>query len=323
MSEEQQYQGDRWTTQSLNILTQLGWNQIGDANIDIPCTNRSAHKTGKTNRKNPHGVDLLFSYFDPYRNKDMGIIVESKHRKWSGINNTTLQEFVNQVFMTTECADLDSELKQIGSNSVDNGLLMIWCNEPDLFDDKEFRTYLSNIKIKTRKKPITLHVAGNTEILKWCSILEKQKELSRYYNDFAFFYPSDFFSGGQSMPDRKKHVTLIQLFSKYIFAKSTLVESNSSGTNNLRIHHVFFFAKPTKDELDFLFTCIKKFQFEDADRLVIHFYGEQTKYRKHIEMFIREKNKKSIEKKHYLRIEADYLNVLKDVPENYSILRGN
>lgn len=199
---------------------------------------------------------------------------------------------------------------------------MIWCNEPTLYDEEKFREYLTSLTVKTRKKPITIHIACNTEILKWCSILEKQKELSNIYTDFAFFYPSDYYSGGKSMPYRKEHLTLIQLFSKYIFAKSNYQERNRLGTLNKIVHHVFFFAEPTKDELEFLYSGFDRLQFEDAEKLIIHFYGEQTKYRNHIEMFIRDKNQYYEEKGHYLRIEADYLTVLKDVPENYSFSRG-
>ncbi|KZE64741.1 hypothetical protein AV545_24230 [Paenibacillus jamilae] len=59
MSEEQQYQGDRWTTQSKNILQNLGWTQVGDSNFDIDCVNKPAHKTKTRDRVNPHGIDFI------------------------------------------------------------------------------------------------------------------------------------------------------------------------------------------------------------------------------------------------------------------------
>ena len=106
MSEEQQYQGDRWTTQTKNILHKLGWTQKGDANFDIPCVNKTTHKTRDRDRKNPHGIDLVFSFYDPYKLKDVGVIVESKHRHWSGINKSEIEKFIDQLQMSIECAGI-------------------------------------------------------------------------------------------------------------------------------------------------------------------------------------------------------------------------
>ncbi|USK71782.1 hypothetical protein [Peribacillus asahii] len=320
MSEEQQYQGDRWTSQSQNILKNLGWNQNGDSNFDIPCTNKSAHRTGESSvRKNPHGIDLLFSYFDPFLSKDISIIVESKHRKWAGISKSTVQEFLDQVLMTIECASSNPELKMLGCENIRTGLLMIWCNEPEKFDNEKFKEYVKELDIKTRRNPITIFVASNNEILKWCSIIEKVKELKPTLADFKFFYPSDFFSNGLSTANRKDHLTLIQMFSPYVFAKSKkIIRLNRETQTTQDINHIFFFAKPTIDELNFMFSCTKKFQFEDADKLIIHFYGQQTHLRVHIEEFIRRKNEKYEKDGSHLTIEIDYLNILSDVPENYS-----
>lgn len=320
MSEEQQFQGDRWTTQSLNILRNLGWEQKGTANFDIPCTNKSSHKTGNsTSRKNPHGIDLLFSNFDPFINKEVSIIVESKHRQWTGISTSTIQDFLNQVLMTVECASTDPELIRLGCENIRTGLLMIWCNEPEKFDNEKFKEYINGLVIKARKTPTTIYIASNNEILKWCSIIEKIKELKTELSEFKFFYPSDLFSGGISSANRKEHLNLIQMFSSYVFAKSKMsIQANRDTRVNKDINHVFFFAEPTIEELDFMFSCVKKFQFEDADQIIIHFYGQQTRYRIHIEEFLRKKNEKYEEDQKFLSINADYLNVLVDVPENYS-----
>lgn len=48
------------------------------------------------------------------------------------------------------------------------------------------------------------------------------------------------------MPYRKEHLTLIQLFSKYIFAKSNYQERNRLGTLNKIVHHVFFLCGADK-----------------------------------------------------------------------------
>lgn len=67
-----------------------------------------------------------------------------------------------------------------------------------------------------------------------------------------------------------------------------------------------------------MFSCVRKFQIEDADKIVIHFYGQQSSYRVHIQDFIRKKNEKYEKAYKSLIIETDYLNILSDIPENYT-----
>lgn len=323
MSEEQQYQGDRWTTQTNNILKALGWGQIGDSNFDISCTNKVAHKTGDKSRKNPHGIDSLFSYFDPYKGKNNELIVESKNRKWEGLTKSTIQDFVKQLSMTVECARTSIELRNLGCTDISTGLLMIWCNEPELFKSKDYKNYLKNLQIKLKRTPIILYIASNEEILRWCSLIEKVKEIrtDSINKKFEFFYPSDMYSGGIVSASRQNHINLAYLFSSYIFAKSIEIETFRNGnTSSFNITHIFFFAVPSLEELEFMYSCIQNYQLEDCDEIKIHFYGEQTEFRGSINQFVREK-KKSLELQNSsTSIKVDYMNILLNVPENYNIV---
>ncbi|BBP91003.1 hypothetical protein BsIDN1_46210 [Bacillus safensis] len=68
MSEEQQVQGDRWTIQTLNILKQFGWEKkVMPILIFLVLVliNLNMEQQKKAEKKNPHGIDLLLSYFDP------------------------------------------------------------------------------------------------------------------------------------------------------------------------------------------------------------------------------------------------------------------
>jgi hypothetical protein len=322
MPEEQQFQGNRWTTQTKAILTELGWRQRATSNFDIPCYNKLLHKTGTNDRKNSHGIDLMFSFQNPYSKSEQTVIVESKNRKWNGINTSSIQEFVDQLLMTIECARLHSDFYNSENTDISTGLLMIWCNEPALFREETYRNYLKKLKVPSKKRPIEIFIASNTEILRWCSLIEKVKELKTKFKDFQFFYPGDHFSGGQTSPLRLNHITLSHLFSDYIFAKSkeliTLGEHNIA----INVHHVFFFAEPTLEELNFMYSCLSRYQFEDAEKLIIHLYGEQTKHRVAIDEFVRSKNESLKEQKSKLTISTDYMLKLTEVPENYSYERG-
>ncbi|MGE7948166.1 hypothetical protein [Lysinibacillus sp. NPDC093688] len=319
MSEEQQYQGDRWTTQSRSILESLGWLQKGDSNFDIQCKNKTKHGTGKSSRIHPHGVDLLFQYKDPYAKEDKNIIVESKHRKWGGISTSSIQSFVTQVFDTIECANISQELSEIQCIGVNTGLIMIWCNEPEKFNNETFNGYLKEINIRTKRNPITIYIASNYHILRWCSVIDaKDKLLAANERDFKIYYPADNFSGGRSTAVREDHATLPVLFSKYIFAKSTRTVESYGDFRSLNVNHVFYFAEPTYDELLFLYSCLSQIQFEDAHILSFFFYGNVSKYRVYIEEFRRKIEHNLKKNGSALKVEINYMVVFSDVPEIYA-----
>ncbi|WP_391203183.1 hypothetical protein [Psychrobacillus sp. L4] len=319
MSEEQQYQGDRWTTQSKSILESLGWLQKGDSNFDIQCTNKSKHGKDNRSRIHPHGVDLLFQYKDPYARENKNIIVESKHRKWNGISTSTIQSFVTQVFDTIECTNVSKELREIECIGVNTALIMIWCNEPENFNNEDFNGYLKAINIRAKKNPITIYIASNYHILRWCSVIDaKNKLVSENERDFKTYYPADNFSGGRSTAVREEHATLPVLFSKYIFAKSTRTIDSYGIIQSLKVHHVFYFAEPTYNELLFLYSCLSQIQFEDADILSIFFYGNVSTYRVYIEDFKRKIEHDLQRNGSPLKIEIKYMVVFSDVPESYA-----
>lgn len=320
MSEEQQYQGDRWTKQTKNILSKLGWSQIGDSNFDISCKNKTAHKTGKKNRINPHGVDLAFSFYDPYSKKEIGLIVESKHRKWSGIDNNSISDFLKQLQMTVECASTDSTLANLNCPTVKTGLLMIWCNEPELYKEQTYREYLKELKFSTKMNPLTLYIASNTEILQWCSLIESIEKIrnSQLVEEFKFFYPSDYYSGGKIAPLRIDHINIVHLFSTYIFAKSKEKLLVNEITLPHEVSHVFLFIEPTLNELNFMYSCIQPFQLEDANELRIHLYNYNPTLRSDVEQFVREKKEKLKWENSKLKLKIEYMIKLSDVPEEYN-----
>ncbi|WP_321999398.1 hypothetical protein [Bacillus pumilus] len=319
MSEEQQVQGDRWTTQTLNILKRFGWEQKGDANFDIPCSgaNKSKHGTNEKGRKNPHGIDLLLSYFDPYKSGTSHVIVESKERKWNGITSSSLQDFVTQLSNTLECARTNPTINNdLGCTNLNEGLLMVWCNEPEKYDEDKFQEYLSELKISRRKRPLTLYIASNKEILRWCSIVQKIKELQAEGERLEFFFPGDYFSKGLTTVKRQQQLNITHMFSDYIFAKGEKSLEVLNITVPENIHHVFFFAEPTIEELRFMNKCIASYQMEDAHKLIIHIHGEQRNYRTHIHQFLNEKQAILDKDNSKLKIQIDYMNELKRPPEN-------
>ncbi|RIW35643.1 hypothetical protein D3H55_07095 [Bacillus salacetis] len=308
MSEQQQFEGEKWTTQTIKILRELGWTQEGTSNFDIKCSFKTAHGSNEAKeRKNDHGVDSLFSYFDPFLQQELNVLVESKKRVWSGISKSTISSFINQLRTTIECANVSEKLHELGVNGVDTGLLMVWCNEVEKYDYEKIKEYLSEIEIPSKTKPITIYVATNHEILKWTSLIEYKKKLESESKEFNFFFPSDYYRKFKSMSIQKNYVNLVQLYSSYIFGKSTREVRHSNGSFIQNVNHIFFYAEPTKKELEFMYQLVSEFQIEDADELQIHMYGDQSQSREHIDAFIRERKEIIKRNNSNLEIKVDYM----------------
>lgn len=319
MSEIQQFYGERWTKQTKTLLNKLGWCQVGSSNFDIPCINKSAHGSKEdTERKNDHGIDLLYKYYDPFLGDNLNIIVESKKRNWAGVTKSNIESFLKQVLQTMECADISEKIQQLGVTGVRNGLLMIWCDETEQYNYEKVKEYLSDISVSGKRSPKTIYVATNNEILRWVSLVDYKERIEGRSESFEFFYPSSIYGKKRSIANQKSYINLIQLFSSYIFAKSTKIEHHSRGTNLININHVFYFAEPTKEELNIMYKLVSEyFQFESADELHIHFYGEQVAYREAINEFIRTKRDYIQSNSSTLKIEYSYMNEFKTIPEDY------
>lgn len=322
MSEQQQYEGDKWTKQTIKILRELGWKQEGTTNFDIPCLFKAQHSSkGKKDRINDHGIDSIFSYYDPYLQKDLNILVESKKRIWSGITKTHIESFLRQLMMTIECADLSEKIQELGVFGVRTGLLMIWCDEVEKYDSNKIEEYLSKIEVPMKAKPITIYVATNQEILRWISLIEYINRMTLEVEDtkFKFFYPSDYYRNSKSMAIQKEHLNLIQMYSSYIFGKSTRPVYAGGAIIKISTNHIFFFAEPTKKELEFVYQLITDFQLEDTDELYFHFYGNQNGAREHIDSFIRDRKEIYKKNESKLEIKYDFLEEYKNVPEKYNV----
>lgn len=322
MSEEQQYQGERWTKETIKILSGLGWTQRGDKGMDIPCVKKMDHGTGKKEgkRKQDHGIDSLFEYSDPYQKINTGIIVESKRYAWEGIYTAHINTWVNQLLMTAECAEYSEKLTEYDLGNLNTGLLIIWCHETDKYNENKFDEYLKEIDVPQRKSPFKIFIASNREILRWCSLIQKVEGIKADSNvqEFKYFYPSDFFGAyGRTDSVRLDHINLTHMFSKYIFAKSKETVHAPGVTYNIDVNHIFFNAEPTIQELNFMYSLMQDYQLEDAGRINIYFYGEQTQYRGSIQDFLRNKREQYSKNDKRTEINDKYLNELRNIPAEY------
>lgn len=317
MSEQQQYIGDRWTKESIKILTSLGWEQINDSGYDIPCSFKSKHgKNSDKERKNDHGIDSSFICYDPFFNKRDIVIVESKTRKWKGLSTSQLKEMITQLLFTLQCSSCSNAFNGYTFDTCETGLLMIWCNEPNEYDYKEFIERLNQVKLPNHTKFSKLYVASNYDILKYCSLIKTVNEINSNPNctEFNFFYPAEHFGKYHNVSSRHSSLNLSYMFSKIIFAKSKENINIQDITIPIDINHIFFYGEPELSELFFINTLIEKYQLEDASKIIFHFYGKQDKFRNDLTTYQRKMNQKYQDNNKKLKIEYHYMQIFAEVP---------
>lgn len=270
MGEKAKKIGDKLEGFGEKIYERFGWDELV-RNKEIKCI-KPLHKNSNGERTRTHGVDLYHKYYDPYKQKTIGIITECKNYAWSSIATANLQKWFDQLLGTIECAQISEELNEYNKQCETNntGILLVHANDGK-YDEKKFREYLSNLTYKSRKNTTNIFIASNNEIEKWDAMfacIEKEFKES----DFNFYYPS--IMGSKLM--KTKYITLDQLFSTYVFAENIKEEDYDKdgikGKKRIVQSIVFSFDKIDKNAFLYLCNMFKELQLERADEYIFCFY---------------------------------------------------
>ncbi len=213
MPEEEPIKGNLWTKHAVELLSNLGWELKGDTNVDIPCTMHPFKRKGQS-----HGIDAFMTYFDPYQNIELGIIIETKNYAWKSINAPFIQESFNKLVEVLGCVPYSEEFNSkmnFNNAKVDTALLMVWAH--DEFDKLKFEEYLKELQVPKRHKPLRVYIVNNYDILKLYSIVDTVKKITdalKQNEKFDIYYPS--YLESDSLKG-KNLVSLEYIFSKFIF----------------------------------------------------------------------------------------------------------
>ncbi|AQS58439.1 hypothetical protein [Desulforamulus ferrireducens] len=300
MSEEQGVSGNHWTKGAVGLLTKLGWEQKGACNIDIPCTQHAS-------RKNPHGIDIFFQYFEPYENKDLGIIVETKRRVWSGASSASIEEFLEQTISTLECAPYHPTFSEKYDfyGQVETALILIWYHSKDSkrtpeYDHDKYLQYISKVKAPRKRKEMNVFIASNYDILRWCSIIDTVEKICYEKKaHFDYYYPC--INHNNSL--RKPYLSLVHLFSAYIFGKFSYIEDDGELGRTRHVSVVFSSDRPTLTNLMILYSAVKKYMLDDVHELWLYFYDDLLEYRSYCEQFKRSVKEELNKQQKKLKIE--------------------
>lgn len=271
MPENQNASGEHWTRESISILKQLGWTQRGSCNFDIECVHHTKERRGQA-----HGVDSFFEYYDPYSKSNQAILVESKNWQFASITTANIKKWIKQVTDCMECMQVSATIQGMTSAPVQNALLMVWAN--DEYENNTFMTNLRKVGIASKKYPCNIFVASNQEILKWCSLINTINSIKSKTENFKFIYPNMPTLGSDLV--MADHITLTHLFSKYIFAETKeRVADMRGGTYLVDKLLVFCYEPASVASLDFLYTLIKRLNFQSYPVCEIYLHEKETTVR--------------------------------------------
>lgn len=272
MGEDQNETGEIANQRLLALLEALGWKTWVE-NRDMPCTIRSHRDT------DTHGVDGYMSYDDPYINGERGIIVESKSKKWSGWNDSSLDDAASQTLDALECVPNSDKFKEVfdgkQSRTVDTAIIGAYTNEGE-YDQEKFSEYVDSLEIRKKGKgPFKILVLDNADLNRLASLHAKFSDIKSEFdgpNDsVGFYYPSL----PDSVSERADLVSLEYLLSDFLYAKVQTVEQTGERSQEPKdINIVFHFDDVSYDSLDFMFQSLVEYQLLDSDEVWV-FYDEQ------------------------------------------------
>lgn len=262
MGEQAQKVGRKLEGFGEKLFSGFGWDELA-RDQEIKCR-RSNHN------KRTHGLDLLMNFKNPYLGCKQGIIIECKNRQMKSITQDNLDVWVAELINTIECSQSAQELVEVKTENMNlnTGLLLVHAN--DEFKKHLFDKYLSNLKVSNRRNPINIFVAGNEEIYRWNSLLNKIETMRS--DDFQFIYPS---IEGSNM-EKGKYITINQLYSKYIFAQDLAMETkykNGMSYKEPKKRKIMIsFDEISRNCFKYMWSMFKEFQFQDAEEMVFIFY---------------------------------------------------
>lgn len=256
MAERQGKLGDMWNACAVKFLSLLGWNHIGDKDIDV---------IGEDG--NIYGIDSLMDYNSPGMATRQSVIVESKRYSKDSINYSVMSGWLSRLTKKLEqCRNSEELQKEFPALteccSINLGIIMVWVHdaESEEYFHSNFAKLLNKLISVTRPKPNAFKriiVFTNPQILRLCALYETLKD-----RDYAFVYPSQLI--GNYALERSKVLTI-----DYMLSNVILAEIKESGITE---KHVFYFGIMTVDAIKILRESLLKYQFAEKDKkLIIHY----------------------------------------------------
>lgn len=259
MAERQGKLGDSWNECAGRLLKILGWEYIGDSDMDLPGTD-----------SNEYGVDSIFKYTVAGKISKQLVLLESKRYAMDSISTSTLQQwlerFHKKMSMLRNSKELLKEFNELENCSPTNlGIVMLWVHDADeAFLNSTFQRYCENTFINTGGKGAysRIMVLDNRRIVKLCAMVDALNK----YDDYNFIYPSGIVDNDAIVENRVLSVEY--MMSDIIIAECRKGRRQSSV--------VFYYGKMTEASVNILMAFLKVYQRVDSKRPLDIYYYDTT-----------------------------------------------
>lgn len=261
MAEDQGVNGDAWNDYVVHLLSQFGWEKIGDVNMDL---------TGEEGEAN--GVDAIMAYEQPGMQMKRSIIVESKRYKSTSYSKVKLYGWLETLNKKLDhLRNSDSLLEQFPllqeCEEIKHGIIMNWITDAD---EKFLEEYLAHFSEYHNTSSASLRgwkriaVLNNERINRLRSILQVMKD-----NKIQFYYPAQLSEG--NVGSYKSILTLEYMFSDIILAV------NAENTDKV----VFYFGEMNYESLNTLSECLNLYQYLiEGGNMQVYYYHDDDDIRK-------------------------------------------
>lgn len=266
MAENQGVNGDIWNDKALQLLQLLGWDHIGDTNMDIPGSD------GKE-----YGVDALLTSPTPKMSVSQCAVLESKRYSVESLKNGTIQKWINRLRQKLDAFHQSQKLMEEFPSleeccPMNLGIIMCWVHDaPDEgYFENTFESYLNNTIINTAATHSSFKrilVLSNPRILRLCALAEIIQK-SKY--SYRYIYPSQLLG---DRPVVKSTVLTIE----YAMSDFILAERSKKGETQLV---VFFLGKLSSIGFKCLYEALIMYNLlEQGKKTIIYYYGSDAENR--------------------------------------------
>ena len=265
MAEDQGVNGDEWNKSAVKLLSLLGWEHIGDFDMDVKGVDEKYY-----------GVDSIMKYESPSLATKQSVIIESKRYSVNSFNEATFNNWLKRLNTKLDAFQNSSELLEQFPTLSDCctfnlGVIIIWFHDlsTEEFIKGKFRQILQSPKMYSMPRNHgykRIIVLDNSKILKLCYIYDIVKS-----GEIRFLYPSQLIG---NKPVRRSSILTID----YILSNIILAEKKANnGSSNI----VFYFGQFTVAAFKLLYAALLQYQFLDADKdLTIYHYDNSDQNRK-------------------------------------------
>jgi hypothetical protein len=264
MAENQGVLGDQWNDYANRLLKLLGWEHIGDKDMDITGSG------GET-----YGIDAIACYESPGLAVKQCCLVESKRYAMSSINASVIKKWIERLKQKLDgvyqSKELRTEFPQLRECCPINlGVIMCWVHDAtnERYFEDEFEKYLNSTRIVTMPKPMAFKriiVLSNLRILRLCSIASVLKDNTYKYE---FYYPSQLINNKPF--EMSKVLTIDYALSDIIMAE------RKKGAKSEKV--VFYFGAMNLEAINTLKDALTMYNMMEAKKslIIYHYEGDAS-----------------------------------------------